>query len=665
MQMDELQQEVVNRYTQNIEFLEKYHPDVFKKIKLLEEAINTGQYQEKYALEYKDESFDVMELASGNFLYNDNSIKISDEFASRINFKKNSQIFDGFAMFQGYEKHQDEFDDKLKGLEGIYPLMSYYLEYIHPDSEMQHIEKFIFIGLGLGLHLLPIDQKIRAEEYLLIEDDLELFRLSLFTTPYYQLGTKITFSINENRIDFIEKFKQFLSYSFFRNKYLKYFYFNAHSDEKIKFIKNVLSSQVFSSFPYKTLLEKFTRHLPFMKEGYKFINFANQFQDSSLSDKPCLLVAAGPSFSNHIEWLRKNHQYFTIIAVSSVLNKLSQQGISPDIITHLDGFDVSIEHFKGFDTKEFVKNSILIAGSFTPKEVIETFPKENVYLMEEQTYYHNGYDAFTGPCVGSTSVFQAILLNIKNIYTLGLDLAISAEGKSHADSHTLTKTVYDTATLDQTSNSISFRGDFFKVKGNFDKEVYTNPLFASSLHSLSTIVEKIKNNTQKIYNLSEGAYIVGTLPKKVSQIDTASFKSLDKKQLHKEIVTTLQPYSVDSLSQEDVYSLEQRVKFAQELKDIIQKSSVLNSSVTKEEYLHGLISLILELLQEPTRENQNLLLVYDHFISYAIPIIFDFFNTQQLNDIPLHIKKIHELLFSELMKIEKIYEERIKSFLEE
>ncbi len=663
--MDELQQEVVERYTQNIKFLEKHHPDVFKKISLLEEAINTGQYQEKYALEYKNTSFDVMELASGSFLYNGNSIDISEEFSSRINFKKNSQIFDGFAMFHGYEKHQDEFDDKLRGLEGIYPLMSYYLDNIQTDSEMQHIEKFIFIGLGLGLHLFPIDQKITAEEYFLIEDDLELFRLSLFTTPYYQLGTKLTFSINENRIDFIDKFKQFLSYSFFRNKYLKYFYFNAHSDEKIKLIKNVLSSQVFSSFPYKTLLEKLTRHLPFMKEGYKFINFSNQFQDSSLSEKPCLIIGAGPSFANQIQWLKENHQYFTIIAVSSVLNKLSQQGIYPDIVTHLDGFNVSIEHLKGFDAKTFLQNSILIAGSFTPKEVIETFAKENVYLMEEQTYYHEGYDAFTGPCVGSTSVFQAILLNIKNIYTLGLDLAISAEGKSHADSHTLTNTVYDTSTLDQISNSISFRGDFFKVKGNFEKEVYTNPLFASSLHSLSNIVESIKNDTQKIYNLSEGAYIVGTIPTKPSQINTDNFNTLDKKQLHEEIINTFQAYSVSTLSQEDIYSLEQRVKFAQEVKNIIQKYSILNDRITKEEYLHGLISLILELLQEPTRENQNLLLVYDHFLSYATPIIFDFFNTQQLNDIPIHIKKIHELLFGELLEIEKIYEERISDFLKE
>lgn len=664
--MDNIQNKVIERYTKNIEFLAQKHPDVLNKLNLLEEAINTHQYQEKYALEYKDKYFDVMELASGNFLYNDNSIKISEQLSAQVNFNKDSYSFDGFPMFMGYEKYKHEFDDKHQGVEGIYPIMSYYLEHISPESQMKHIEKFIFIGVGLGLHIVQIDKKISADEYFIIEDNLELFRLSLFTTPYYQINAQLTFSINENKEIFSEKFKHFLSMSFFRNKHLKYSYFSAHSNEKIKLIKNVISSQVFASFPYKTLLEKFTRPLSYMKEGYQFVNLIQHFAKSPLSQKPLLIIAAGPSFSKNLQWLEKNHQNFTILAVSAVLKKLSELDIKPDIVTHLDGFAISKKHMEGFNAQEFLKESILLAGCFTPQEVLECFTKQNVFIFEElSTYYHDGFNSSTGPCVGSTAVFEALLMNIDKIYTLGLDLALADDGSSHAESHSLTKKTYDLSNAEELDNKISFRSNFFQVKGNLQTNVYTTPLFFSSLKTLNLSVPLLKHQDQHLYNLGSGAYIEGSSSLTIDKLDKKELAALDKKELHKELLTLLQQYSSNTLSQSDLESLKKRVGFAQEIRQVLDNYTHASKIYAVENYLYNLISLMLNLLQDSTREKKNLVMVYDYFLSYAMPIIFDFFNTKNLTDIQMHIDTLDKMLLDELYEIEKIYEDRINNFFEE
>jgi len=242
--MQEIENIAIDTYQKNIQFLSQKHPQTLDKIEALELQIEDANYQENYALEYLSSYFDVKELSSQNYLYVDDSLKVSQQLTDSVDYKKDSHIFDGFPLYYGYEKHMDVLEDKSKGLEGIYPIMSYYLDHIKTSDKMKMIEKFIFIGTGLGLHIAQIDEKIKAEEYLIIEDDLELFRLSLFTTPYYKIGDRIIeFCIAQDDNDFTNAMNNFLNLSVFRNKFLKYSYFPAHSKHKIKLIQNSIASQ--------------------------------------------------------------------------------------------------------------------------------------------------------------------------------------------------------------------------------------------------------------------------------------------------------------------------------------------------------------------------------------------------------------------------------------
>ena len=658
--MQEIQTKAMQKYAKNREFFSQKHPDIFHKLMLLEEAINNKQYKEKYALEYKEKYFDVVELSSGNFLYNSNSVKISEQLTAQVNLSKNSQIFEGFGMYLDYEKDKDNFDDKTEGSEGVFPLMSYYLKNTPKNPQFKEIEKFIFIGVGLGLHIPQIAKKIQAEEYFIIEDDLELFRLSLFTTPYYKLQGNLFFSIAEQKDRFTQNFKNFLELSFFRNRYLKYSYFPAHSKEKIAFIKNALALQAFSSFPYKTLLKKIMRSLGYISQNYSFINLAKHFKISDINQIPVLILGAGPSFSKNIEWVKAHQNKFIIVAVSAVLNKLSQEEIYPDIVTHLDGFNVSIKHLEGFNAEIFLQNAILLAGSFTPQAVIGKFSKKNVYIYEEDnTRYHDGFGSITGPCVGSTALLSLIQMNMKSIYTVGLDLALDKEGYSHSSSHILSNTTkYDLSQANE--NAISMRGMFFPVSGNFEKTVMTNPLFYSSIHALDSTLPLIKNDTQTIYNLSDGAAIKATEPTHIENIHID--KVLNKQDIHQKIIDLLEHYSARELTKEDLISLQSRKEFASHLNSSI-KNFVNMKFTDANQFLYSFISLLLDILIEPTRDTNDLVTIYDRFLSYTAPIIFDFFNTKELTNIQEHVKKFQSLLTDEMFEIVKIYEKNIEEFL--
>lgn len=255
------------------------------------------------------------------------------------------------------------------------------------------------------------------------------------------------------------------------------------------------------------------------------------------------------------------------------------------------------------------------------------------------------------------------MMDFKEIYLLGIDFALSKEGDSHSKAHQLTKQQYDTKSMDRTANSISFRGDFFQVKGNFQEKVYTNPLFYSSIYSLDNTLRLIKEEDQHIYNLNNGAALKYTISKRVDDIATDTMPRVTKSA---EILKkTLNNYSRERLTQEDIESLKQRVLFAKECKKILQEYKNEPLSEYDALYRYNLISLALAILQEPTRESANLINVYDLYLSYTMPIIFDFFNTKNLQEIPKHIKKIDTIFLKELFEIERLYEEAIDSFLDE
>lgn len=664
--MQSIEDLAVQTYQNNLEYFKNQHPALIEKLNIFNASLENGQFAPKYDLEYMKSYFDVKELKSSNYLYGANSEDISKELTKQVNFKKDSNIFEGFPLYYNYEKNSKDFNDKDKGNEGIYPIMTYYLDNSKQTDEMKVIEKFIFIGVGLGLHLLSIDQKIKAEEYLIIEDDIELFRLSLFTTPYYELakGSKLYFSVADDENIFLLTTNAFLENNFFKNRYLKYSYFPAHSDNKLKQIQNAITSQNFILFPFKTVLKKFLRPLEFINEQYNVVNLSKHFDESVFFNKPTLLITAGPSLKKNIEWLKQNHHKFIIIAISSTLNTLYENNITPDVVTHLDGFDTSVVHFENFPVQDFLKNTIFIFGPFTPSKIRNMFKKEHIFYYEEGTQYFKGYDTISASCLGSTTLLQAIMLNTKELYLLGLDLALDQEtGETHSSNHAY-GSKNDLSNKDKLNSAMSTKENIFPVKGNFEKVVYTSSLFHRSVQSLYNKIPMIKQQNQTIYNLNDGAYINATTPMQINDINVDAYESIDKNLLFDEIYSTLSKNSSNKLSQEDISSLKEKLDYSKKIKEYLDNYKNITSYTNADKYLYDFLGLISDLLTKSGRESDNLVLVYYHFFKYVLPIVVDLLNTKGLKNTKRHIKKLDALIQKEMFIIENIYEERLKDFLQ-
>jgi len=659
--MEDIQNKAIQTYQKNIQYLQTTHPEVLKLINILEQAIQNGDYKEKYTLEYVNDGFDIQEISTELYLYEKNSTQISKEFAKAVNYDKNNATIEGLPII--YMQADKKLTDKEYGRYGLFPIMRYYIDNTFKENLhfMKEIKKYIFLGVGLGLHITTIHNKIKAKNYLIIEDDLEFFKLSLFTTKYYEIAeeAKLYFSISSDKENFIKTFSRFLNDTAFDNRFLKFTHFGIHSNDKIKDMQYLISTQGFHTFPYRTHLEKFIRPLNYINDGSYFLNFSNKFTDTIFESKPVLLLAAGPSLQKNIQWVKNNKDNFIIVAVSATLHLLINNDIKPDIVTHVDGFQASLVHFKGIN-KEFLKDTIAIVESFAPLEVREMFQKENIFTVANLTEYFQGMKGIPATCVGSFTFNILLSFNVKELYLLGLDLALDQEsGETHSSDHGYGKTL-DLNTKNE-NNIMNMKKNIQSIEGNFTKEVLTISEFALSVTTINNFISYKKSNTQTIYNLNDGAKFHNTVPLRPANIRK---KKIDKTSLTEEIRDSLKKISVNKLSTDDINSMKKRLIDVQTIKKIINNYSQ-KKHTNSDMFLYELTSFYIELLKKQTREENNIAYVYMNYFNYLLPILIDHFNTKNLKHKKKDVKTYNKYVTNELYEIEDIYEKALTKFLNE
>ena len=672
--MKDIEVQALAHYEKNLEYLSKSHTDLFKKLQLFDFAEAENSIKTRYDLEYKNDYFDVKSIDEDRYLYDTDSIKYAKNVSDEVNYKKTTSLFNGLIDYEITEDQITSLESlgKINGsnIRGVLPVMSYAMKLTPKTTTMKKIDKFIFVGTGLGTHISTIDEKIKASEYLIIEDDLELFRLSLFVTPYYKIAehANLYLSVSQTEIDFTRSTVLFLEGSFFYNRYIKYNYFPAHSNTKLKFIQNNLASQNFLTFPYDIQLQKFLRPLKRIKQKYKTIDISSKFPESVLSEKPMLILAAGPSFKKNLNFLLDNKNKFIIVAVTAVLKTLHDNGVTPDIVTHIDGIETEgnscMVHFEGFDAKEYLKNSIFIIGSHTPDSLLALLNKKNIFFYETSTFYFDDFGTLSTPCVGSTSLVLAMWLNAKEIYLLGLDLAMDQDtGATHSGEHEYNHT-HSFEKANEIDYTISLRNNLIPVKGNFRETVLTTPLFHVSVRSLSNNIEVYKDDTQTIYNLNDGAYFDHTAPTKIKKVSFVENPNIDKTSLHSALFNILDAKAKNSFNDNEILSLKKRLTYAHYILDCLteyKKKEFTNDTA----YLYDLLGVVSNILKVNGREGDNLSAIYSSYFQYVMPYMMDLMNTKEVTKLMKHLQKVDALFIQGCEDIIQFYIKGIEDFFEE
>ncbi len=666
--MDNIAQTAINTFHTNLLFLQENNPALWEKINALSTAIEKEYYQERYSLEYKEEGyFDVMEIDSGNWLYGSDSRKHAQLAAKSIDFTKQDNLFETFHNFNLTKEHAQQIS-KLgineNSMAGSADLIYYANTYASKhNTTMKKLYKFILLGTGLGLHITEIHHKLHSYVYFIIEDDLELFRLSLFVTDYRQISedSVLIFSVYENDVEFNQSVAQFFETFFFYNHYLKYFNILSHSDKKLQTIHHFIASRDYLVFNYSPLIISTLRPLEHFLNGYRFLNL-NAFtqQDGYLSSRPVLLLAAGPSFQKNIPWLKENHTKFIIIALSPLLSKLEELGIKPDIITHLDGFDAALPHITKIKDMSFFDNTIALFGAFTQTKLAAYFKKENIYFVEGTSEFKKGFGKLTSTNIGSYTLALLLYFKINNIHLLGLDYALDQiSGDTHSQTHTYSsKKKLEESELGEAAR---YSETVIKVKGNFADEVFTTLVYDDMRRDCNNLIQVLKTAQTHIYNLSDGAFINETTPINVQDNTLGAYPILDKEAVFPQLKVLFDSKSEAYLNESELSGIKHRIHYCDALISILQTHLEMPHP-NIDDFHYNLLTMFRNLLaQQGDEDIARILLLYFQYIS---GYLFDLINTNEIESSKKLIKHINKAIIPQMKRIVEYVKHKLEEYIE-
>ncbi|MBD5464733.1 MAG: DUF115 domain-containing protein [Lachnospiraceae bacterium] len=226
-----------------------------------------------------------------------------------------------------------------------------------------------------------------------------------------------------------------------------------------------------------------------LRNGCKWIS---EFDVSSVK-KDVIVVAAGPSLDDSLEFLRKNSGTKTIIAVGTVFKKLLGQGICPDMVVIADPQERTYRQIEGVEEQKIPM--LLAMTAYWKFAAAYQGEKYLIPLKVELDNMKEKYNNVWG-CGGTVTYLAlevAVHFQVEKVFLVGVDLAYPG-GVTHA-----------TETMDRSQKSMD---TLIPIEGCRGTTVYTSNVF---IYYREAIEELIAHTPEiSYYNMSDiGAKIAG------------------------------------------------------------------------------------------------------------------------------------------------------------
>ena len=510
-----IQQQCLNIFNENLDYFKSTNLEVYNKIIEFKNIIEAGKIKHRYSLEYIDEKFNLLHILSNTLFYKstDDFDKIATEAIDYSNRKNTITPISVEALNSKYiEKLKNERDnrDSIKTIKKLKVLLKNIDSNYKKKKEFKSVGKFIFMGVILGTHLDSIHKKISSKNYLIIEPDIEIFYLSMFVSKYYDFApnAKKVYSIMDDENELLNKLNTFQTIDFDKNYCIKYYLASNSYSNIFETLSVSLISQNPLSYTYNSYLKNVKRTVAHIKHNANILDLSKETR--IFDDKPILVVSPGPSVEQHLKWLKKYQDRFIIVSFSQMAKKLVNASIIPDIITIIDAEKVIEEHFR-FKEVEKIRNTLLLTTTNVYPSIFENFKKENIFLFEKNSTLKRSSIPMLGNTVGEVTYFLLLKFKAEQIYLLGVDLAVTKDGKTHEKGHTsnILKKSLTVRKIKEINYEEETKVDqeqaLIKVEGNFSEYVFTTFFFKNIIQNYKSITQQYKLKNQKVYNLSDGA----------------------------------------------------------------------------------------------------------------------------------------------------------------
>lgn len=651
----QLQNALTTTFLANMVFLSEYDNELYQRVENLSRMIETGEYKERYQLEFVMENgdFDILDTYTNNYLYGKNPKKINEELIKKVDFKNTKSIssIEGFFEYKEYPTTDINFE--FKGEFGSL-LQNYVHEYSfalndfldNTSKNFKRIEKFVFLGTLLGRHIHKIADKTAASLFLVVEPNLEIFRLSLFTADYSILAKNrgVIFLVMEDMIKIKEKISLFLNIGVFDNYLIKFIDINRNVDIYYNTIISLLNSMKATKYDFlRNLYVYINKTTNYIENEYRFLLF-NKIKNELdfFKDMPVLYIAAGPSLDENIDWVYENQDKFFIVTIGSVYKKLLNKGIKIDLVTTLDEQKwLERRQFTDEVVEKSHKNTVFLASAITHEKILKKLKNKNLFLFEiYEPFFKNNY-AFNAYSIGDMTLDILLQLNVKNIYLLGLDLALNQEtGETHSSEAGSGVSKIDLENKEKTPFG---KKSLVTLKGNLQKEVKTIELFYGSIKIVENSLA-LKEDNVNVYNLSNsGAYFEGSIPLEIDELDINRFKILEKDNF--DLNSYLLNYSINKLEKDSQDSLKKQIDY---LKTTLKNQLKYIKNYDFKNYKE-FNTFILELLKN-IKDSENLVLynlLYNYYMIFITYLNYHF-NDARLNQEYKKVKKIKEIFATQV-----------------
>jgi hypothetical protein len=583
---NEIQQTLQEIFLNNLNFFKQNHPLIYNKI-LAFERLNI----ENYYIDFVDNKFQLFDLHNKINLYE------KEPFEDAIDRVDN---FDLGSAFNLIKIETLEKKNHYKNEINAYEYLNEFIE--HFNNVDIKINKFIFIGTLLGIHINDFHKILKAKVYLIIEPNIEIFRLSIFMTDYKILATnsKLFFSINEEEVGQKQIIEKFLKYEYQFNNLIHFELAHKINEPLINKISMIFTHLGEMRYPFSDYLISLNRlHYYFIENKNNLLNLSKIY--NFLEKKDVLFLGAGPSLEKDLNFVHLNKNKFIIVAVATTLKTLETKNIIPDIIITVDGQEIVKEQFNV--SKFMYENSIILCSNKLDKDLYSLLKDTRLFFFQNSLNLFRNLGFITGITVGDMGIDLLLKLGAKNLYLLGIDAAIDSEtGKTHINSHSSLKNINFNQ---ENPRQINFNETIIYVKGNFEEKVPTLMEYKEMIEEIDKKFEYLNSNF-KIHNLSNGAYFKNTIPIKTSDINLE--KDIDKNDFRNNFLMNL-----NTIIEKDLNNI--FIKILKKERKILIKLILLKKDMTFFEEFKNIKqknpSLILINILE---KYFNLILPYYHFL---------------------------------------------------
>lgn len=507
------------------------------------------------------------------------------------------------------------------------------------DSLPEQIKSLILFGMGCGYQLEELLNQHSVEKLFICEPNRDFFHASLYAIDWDDIlknideaGARIYLNIGDDGSNlFRDLLNQFYSIGpyILANTYFYQSYHNSMLTQAIAQLREqlmiVISMGEYFDHAYYGINHTRTQvslGTPFLEKK------ASKLFTHDQLEVPIFLVGNGPSLDRTYEAILEWQDRAIIVSCGTALQPLYRYGITPDFHAEIEQNRSTFDWASRVDAPEFLKQiSLLSCNGIHPdtcelyKDVFLAFKEgesSTASMLEASTEHNCEVLKFAFPTVSNFVLNLFTKMGCQQIYLFGVDL-----GFVDSDNHHSVFSGYYDSQQQQVYDYKSKNNTSLVVPGNFRRTVFTKHEFKVSKVLFE---QSLAGFSGDVYNTSDGAKIVGTLPLMAENIlVTSSEKSKNAllkkmkgeafKPQHKMKVGFENKFDQDTLANElKVFSqyLDKDISGVKDMEFLVEKQKeLLFASYSHGRsllfyYLYGTVNYVNSLLIKLTCSNAEL-----------------------------------------------------------